>query len=139
MNPKPNVQRVGSYALIQRDGHILLSRLTGGSAHGLWTLPGGGVEFAEHPEEAAVRETLEETGFHVQVGALRKVTHSVEDGDKAILHHIQFYYDAEIVGGELTSELDGSTDRAEWFSFKEAKDLPQVWIVRTALELITHS
>lgn len=136
MNQKPNVQRVGSYALIHREGQILLSRLSGGSGHGRWTLPGGGVEFGEHPEHAAAREAWEETGLRVRVGALRKITHSVEEGDAAIYHHIQLYYDADVVGGELTAEVGGSTDRAEWFSFEEARSLPQASIVGTALEIL---
>jgi 8-oxo-dGTP diphosphatase len=139
MCAKPNRQRVGSYAILQDARKILLSRLTGGSAHGLWTLPGGGVEFGEHPEEAAAREALEETGYQVRIGKLRKVTHSMEEGDSAILHHIQIYYDAEVVGGELTSEVDSSTDLAQWFSLDEAKSLPHVWIVDTAIALLSDA
>jgi len=36
----------------------------------VWTLPGGGVELNESPEEAIVREIAEETGFTVQLQRL---------------------------------------------------------------------
>lgn len=34
----------------------------------VWVLPGGGIHEGESPEEAAVRETEEETGLRVQLG-----------------------------------------------------------------------
>src|SRR5690606_25988513 len=46
--------RVGCYAWIERDGHVLLphwrERDAGGRDHAGWTLPGGGMEHGETPE-----------------------------------------------------------------------------------------
>ncbi|MCF7852053.1 MAG: NUDIX hydrolase [Simkaniaceae bacterium] len=33
----------------------------------VWALPGGGIDQGESPEIAAIRETLEETGYHVDI------------------------------------------------------------------------
>ena len=30
-----------------------------------WSVPGGGIEEGESQEQAAIRETMEETGYHV--------------------------------------------------------------------------
>ena len=37
---------------------------------GHWTLPGGGIDFGEDPEDAVVREFIEETGLTVKVRKL---------------------------------------------------------------------
>jgi ADP-ribose pyrophosphatase YjhB (NUDIX family) len=56
-------RRQGADALVQDDGgRVLLVRR---SDDGRWAMPGGWVEPGETPAEAAVRETLEETGLVV--------------------------------------------------------------------------
>ena len=66
--PARRRQRIGAYAVILREGRILLTRLSHGEvADERWTLPGGGVEFGEDPREAAVREVYEETGLDAEV------------------------------------------------------------------------
>lgn len=61
-------RRVG--AVIVREGHVLMVRERRLDADGrhlgveYWTLPGGGIEPGESPEQAVVREVAEETGLH---------------------------------------------------------------------------
>ncbi len=35
--------------------------------HGIWQIPGGGLEFAETPEETAMREAREELGIEIEI------------------------------------------------------------------------
>jgi 8-oxo-dGTP pyrophosphatase MutT (NUDIX family) len=63
----------------------------------LWNLPGGGGENEEPPWETAVRETLEETGCHVRLGALTSINSYTDEAN------ITFTFTATIVGGELTT------------------------------------
>jgi 8-oxo-dGTP diphosphatase len=60
-------ERKRAAAVIVRDGRVLMvherSRRSGGGEW--WTLPGGGVEPGETPEEAVRREVFEETGLVV--------------------------------------------------------------------------
>ena len=48
-------------AAIFRDGRVLIVRRARPPAHGLYTLPGGGVELGETLEEAVIREVVEES------------------------------------------------------------------------------
>jgi ADP-ribose pyrophosphatase YjhB (NUDIX family) len=51
-------------------GHILLTRRAIDPARGLWTFPGGFVDWGEDVREGALRETREEVGLTVQLGDL---------------------------------------------------------------------
>ena len=62
--------QIGSNTIVERDGEILLVRLNYGPRDGRWALPGVLVEADETAEEAAVRETREETGFTVGLDGL---------------------------------------------------------------------
>lgn len=54
-------------------GHILLIERPKGTYAGMWSLPGGKLEFGEHIEEAVVREVREETGLVCTFAALRGI------------------------------------------------------------------
>ena len=70
----PKRQRVAAYAVIIRDGRILLSRLSPTiTSEELWTLPGGGLDHGEDPRDAVIREIYEETGLHAVVGETARV------------------------------------------------------------------
>lgn len=130
------IQRVAAYGVIVRDGRVLLCRL--GSPEpdqGKWTLPGGGLDFGEHPEQAAIREVREETGFEVRLGELLEVQSEVHPSAHGTMHSIRFLYRAEIVGGTLTIELEGSTDLAAWHTIEEADALPKVPLATRGIEL----
>ncbi|WP_089105495.1 NUDIX hydrolase [Streptomyces hyaluromycini] len=53
-------------AVILDGGRLLLIRRSNPEGDLLWALPGGTVETGETAEQAAVRETLEETGLTVK-------------------------------------------------------------------------
>jgi 8-oxo-dGTP diphosphatase len=142
----PRVTRVAAYALCVEDGRLLLCRLAPGYTSdydGWWTLPGGGLDFGEDPEAAAIRELAEETGLDGRVESVAAVyswsRHLSGVVDAALpevdYHAIQIVYRTRVVGGGLRDETDGSTDRAAWFTAAEASRLPLVDLARSGLEL----
>ena len=57
-------------AIVELDGGIVLIQRAIEPGYGRWTFPGGFVERGEVAEEAAARETLEETGLEVEVSGI---------------------------------------------------------------------
>ena len=66
-----------------------------------WYLPGGGIEFLEQIEDAAVREFKEETGFEVEITSEAQVIFIRQSPP---WHSITFVYSGKIIGGELQGE-----------------------------------
>lgn len=131
------IQRLAAYAVVRDGGgRILMCRLAPPLFdRGKWTLPGGGLEFGEHPEAAVVREVREETGYDVRVKRLLEIQSDVYENPRGALHAIRFVYAAEIVGGHLAIEQDGSTDLAAWHTHHEAKRLPKVALANRGVML----
>jgi 8-oxo-dGTP diphosphatase len=126
------IQRVAAYNLcLDTDDRLLLVRLSERTeAPGSWTLPGGGVEFGEHPEAAALRELHEETGLLGQTAELLAVdsVHRAarKGGDDFDYHGIRIIYRTTVVGGVLAHEADGSTDKAAWCTREALATMPLV-------------
>lgn len=59
-----------SAAIITDGDRVLMVRRRVKEGELSWQFPAGGIEPGETPEEAAVRETLEETGLKVEAGRL---------------------------------------------------------------------
>jgi ADP-ribose pyrophosphatase YjhB (NUDIX family) len=57
-------------AIAELDGGIVLIQRSIEPGYGRWTFPGGFVERGEVAESGAARETLEETGLEIEVGAI---------------------------------------------------------------------
>jgi 8-oxo-dGTP diphosphatase len=105
LNPK-----VVSGAIVEQDGRILLTRRSIDPGRGLWTFPGGFVDFGESVTDAAVRETFEETGLKVDLTGLLNVY--TYPGAPVII-----VYAARVTGGALTPCPEN--DRLEWVTPEE--------------------
>jgi 8-oxo-dGTP diphosphatase len=119
-------QRLAAYALvIDSAARVLLVRQPNGQGNaGRWLLPGGGVEFGEHPEQAVIRETREEAGLRVRVGVLLDVVSDVTrvGRRRRALHNVRLIYQATIVPDDSLEHQ--FCDNARWYSLPERGRLP---------------
>ena len=97
--------KVGAGVLAERDGEVVLVRRAVAPALGSWCLPSGFVEFDEAPEQAAVRECLEETGLEVHLIGLLDVRQYRNDSRGP---GVVILYRGQIVGGEPRAGDDAS-------------------------------
>ena len=134
---KPQITRVAAYGLIVDEPRIVLCRISAELPRhqGRWTLPGGGIDFGEDPQDAMVREVREETGLRVRPRSLAALDSAYLDREDASHHGIRVIYFAELLGGELTNEAEGTTDQCAWWANDEARALPMVGLTRIGLDL----
>lgn len=95
-------------------GEILLIRRTD---NGNWSLPGGAMDLGESLGQAAVRETLEETGIHAKLTGVsglysdpRHVLEYTSNGE--VRQEFSIVFTATPIGGEPTTSSESSD--VEW-------------------------
>ena len=95
--------RLAAYAVVVDDRGQILLALWNEGPEPRWTMPGGGVELEETPQQATVRELREETGYDVRLGPLLTVHTEVErarpDGSARPHKSVRVVFEAEVVGG----------------------------------------
>ncbi len=77
-----------------------------------WGLPGGALEYGEHPEEAVVREVWEETGLKVEIEKFLLVNSWLPD-------RVGLYYLCRVTDGTFTP-----SDEVSEFGYFSVEALP---------------
>jgi len=98
-------------AVVIHEGKVLLTKRTDFE---VWCLPSGGVEEGESVAQAAIRETLEETGLQVELTGLVGIYSRI--GTLSDVHAVVFT--AKLVGGEIKPQL-GETLEVKFFALNE--------------------
>jgi len=127
--------RLAAYIVAVNAGSMLLAKIAPGyPGAGRWTLPGGGVEFGEHPEAALVREVYEESGFRLTTFTFLGIGSRVYEarGTSGQLHAIRLIYQADLAGEPRVMEVDGSVDDARWVPIDELASTDTVDLVDEA-------
>jgi 8-oxo-dGTP diphosphatase len=83
----------------------------------VWVLPGGGLDQEESPEEGAVREVLEETGFTSKI--VRRVAEYLPVNRMTKFSH---FFECRITGGSM--QTGAETKDVRFFPLNALPDLP---------------
>ncbi len=103
---------------IFRDGKILLVRRAREPAKGVYTFPGGRVEFGESLHEALAREVREETGLKIEIVGLIGYREALPPRTGGHGHFVVLPFAARWVANEIA--LNDELDDAKWLSPREA-------------------
>jgi 8-oxo-dGTP diphosphatase len=110
-------------AAIFRDDRVLIVRRGRPPAHGLYTLPGGGVELGETLEQAVIREVREETGLAIAPIGLVGFREAIarDAAERVERHFVILPFAARWVGGEIV--LSEELAEAHWLKPDELAGL----------------
>ena len=119
-------------AIVLRENNVLLTRHTYGSGKGKLIIPGGYVEYNETPQDAVIREVLEETGITVEPLDIVGIRFNLKDW--------YVIFTARYVSGEARSD-GGENNEVVWIDIKDAvtrEDVPDL-TKRLLLGLINNN
>ncbi|MFF5769723.1 NUDIX hydrolase [Streptomyces californicus] len=134
-------RRLAAYAVCIEGGRVLLALSVSPDGDRVWTLPGGGVEHAEDPYDAVIREVAEETGLEAEVVRLLGVDSRVVPAAERRrpgapeLQNVGVFYRVRVTGGTLRPEPNGDTATSVWTPLPEVARLRRSSLVDIGLAL----
>ena len=121
--------------IVFRNSQVLLVRRGTPPNQGRWSIPGGAVDMGETVEQAAVRETREETGVDVRPMVGQWVTDYIErEGERVRWHYVLI----DILCEYLRNEPFPASD-AENARFVELRELGELDVTPEALDVIAKA
>lgn len=131
--------------IFNNDRKVLLTKRHNPSneeVHDKWQLPGGGIDYGEHPRVSVIREVTEETGLTISLISAQPYAYSHVFKTTGA-HIVMMIYAADHVSGEvdISADLEETSDFG-WFSLDEIlklDSLPETTqIVQDAFSLKYH-
>jgi|TARA_B000000477_G_C6076084_1_gene221012 ADP-ribose pyrophosphatase YjhB (NUDIX family) len=127
------IHRVVSKVIIQnKKKMILMAKVNRGFFTGCWTLPGGFVDYGEHPRTGAVREALEELGINILIPDKFGESGEVIEGNDGLIiqeniftsegiNWLSFTYRCELdIPIQEIIPKDDEIEEAKWFTIDDA-------------------
>ncbi|MFH0817145.1 MAG: NUDIX hydrolase [Candidatus Micrarchaeota archaeon] len=124
------VQELNAYLVVLKRGKLLLLK----RHNGIWEFPGGGIEFGESPNAAAIRETKEETGLIAKDAKLLTITSASFPSKGKKKHAVYAVYFGKGILGK--PKISGEHAGMGWFTISEAKKLNLGLNVKPVFDLI---
>lgn len=117
-NSPAQVSLCAGAVIVDDEGRLLVVLRRHEPSQGCWSVPGGRVEPGETLQSAARRETREETGLKVAVGAELGVVHQRYIDSRGHERVLKIHdFTASVTGGTLTAGDDA--EDARWMSLAE--------------------
>nr|BAL58709.1 hypothetical conserved protein [Candidatus Acetothermum autotrophicum] len=112
-----SLPRLTAKTIILKENKILMVKPKRGYNAGQWALPGGFVGYGETPEEAALRETVEETGVPCKI--IRFLGTESRLGRTTSYHWHTFFYQAQLEHENFHPAPD-EIEAVAWLEIEEA-------------------
>ena len=110
---RPLFQVFAAAVILDKEKNILLVKSTYNRFHP-WGLPGGSLEYGEHPEDAVIREVHEETGLTICIEKLLLIKSWTPD-------RVGMFYLCKVTGGSFYP-----SDEVSEFAYFSLDNLPDV-------------
>ena len=133
---EPRRPALGASVAVWRGDQVLLAQRAKPPLKGIWSLPGGHVEFGERLEEAAHRELSEETGVAAEIADMVDLVEIIRNDEYGQLdrHFVVAVFAARWVSGEPRAGDDAMAVR--WATLD---DLDHIALTDGTREVIARS
>jgi 8-oxo-dGTP diphosphatase len=111
---------IKSFVLIEKEFRYLLIQESSFKWRGKWFLPGGRVKKDEAPDDAVIRETMEEAGCKVRLDGI----FYIKCYEGFFTNKLHIFYTGSILEDNIKSRSDRHSMGAKWFTYDEVKKLP---------------
>lgn len=125
-----NIVRVGvGLYILNEKKQVLLGLRKSKHGEGTWSAPGGHLEFGESFEEAAARETKEETGLNIDKKDIKIIGTTNDFYKESNKHYITIHMMSNEYFGDIKITEQGKWEKWEWF---ELDKLPENMFLSSA-------
>ena len=106
---------------ILNNNRILMVQENKVDIKGLWDLPGGKVKIGEDIKQAVIRETLEETGYNIELNSILLMQNYVTS--KGVL--LIIYFNAALQDLKQEEFRKDEISNVKWLSLEEIESIPK--------------